>query len=139
MNIIPRDQWLNMENFFDDIFTHRHLTEAEGAFKPRVDIIEKDNNYVFVAELPGVEKKDINVNIQDGVLTIEAKMNEETTSETDQMIRKERRSGFFSRNFNVEKSINVDEIKAEFMNGLLKLTIPKPTEAAKEAHKIDIH
>eukprot|EP00831_Metopus_contortus_P028147 TRINITY_DN23470_c0_g1_i2.p1 TRINITY_DN23470_c0_g1~~TRINITY_DN23470_c0_g1_i2.p1 ORF type:complete len:122 (-),score=23.86 TRINITY_DN23470_c0_g1_i2:98-463(-) len=75
MNIVPRDPWFNMDNFFDDLFTHRHLIEKEGPFKPRVDIIDKDDSYVFIAELPGVEKEDINVNIQDGILTIEAKMN----------------------------------------------------------------
>lgn len=139
MNIVPREQWLNMDNFFDDLFTHRHLIEKEGPFKPRVDIIDKDDSYVFVAELPGVTKEDINVNIQDGVLTIEAKMNEEETSETDHIIRKERRSGFFSRSINVGKNINAADIKAEFINGLLKLTAPKPSETVKEAQKIEIH
>ncbi|MCW8995639.1 MAG: Hsp20/alpha crystallin family protein [Psychromonas sp.] len=138
MNIVPRDPWFNMDNFFDDLFTHRHLIDTEGSFKPRVDIIDKDNEYVFVAELPGVAKEDINVNVQDGVLTIEAKVNKEETSETDRMIRKERRSGFFSRSINVGKSINADDIKAEFINGLLKLTAPKPKETTKEVHKIDI-
>lgn len=138
MNIVPRDPWFNMDNFFDDLFAHRHLIEKEGPFKPRVDIIDKDDKYVFVADLPGVEKKDINVSVQDGILTIEAKIDEEKTSETDRMIRKERRSGYFSRSINVGNNINADDIKAEFTNGLLKLTAPKPTQEVKEVHKIDI-
>ena len=138
MNIIPRDPWFNMDNFFDDLFAHRHLIDKESPFKPRVDIIDKEDKYVFVAELPGVAKEDINVNIQDGVLTIEAKMSEEKTSEKDRVLCKERRSGFFSRSINVGKNINADEIKAEFINGLLKLTAPKPKEEVKEVRKIDI-
>ena len=88
------------------------------------------------SELPGVAKEDINVTIQGGVLTIEVK--EEKTSEADHMIRKERRSGFFSRSISVGENINADEIKAEFTNGLLKLTAPKPTQAIEKVQKFDI-
>lgn len=138
MKIVPRDPWFNMDNFFDDLFTQRHLIEKESPFKPRVDIIEKEDHYLFVADLPGVEKEDINVSIQDDVLTIEAKIDEEKTSETDRMIRKERRSGLFSRSIGVGRNINIDEINAEFSNGLLKLTVPKPKDDIKEVHKIEI-
>lgn len=138
MKIVPRDPWFGMDNFFDDLFAHRRLINDSSAFQPRVDIIEKDDQYVFVAELPGVKKEDISVNFQDGVLTLEAKVDEEKTSETDRMIRKERRSGFFSRSINVGESIAADEIKAEFTNGLLKLTAPKPQKSSKEIRKIEI-
>jgi len=138
MDIIPRDQWFNMDHFFDELFAHRQLKNKEGFFEPRVDIIDKDDCYVFVAELPGVAKEDINVQLQDGVLTIEAKIDEETHSETDRVIRKERRSGFFSRSINVGENVNVKEIKAEFNNGLLKLSAPKRSPDAEEIHKIDI-
>lgn len=138
MNIIPREPWLSMDNFFDEFLAHRQLINDDSVFEPRVDIIDKDDQYVFVAELPGVEKKDIDVDIQDGVLTIKAKVNEEKVSETEHMIRKERRSGFFSRSINVGKNVNADDIKAEFVNGLLKLTAPKPTQSIKEVRKIEI-
>lgn len=138
MNIIPRDPWFNVDTFFDDLFAHRHLLDKEAPYKPRIDIIDKDDHYLFVAELPGVEKKDINVNLHNGILTIEAKTYEETTSETEQIIRKERRAGFFSRSISVGENINADEIKAELNNGLLKLTAPKPEHPIKETHKIDI-
>jgi HSP20 family protein len=138
MNIIPRDPWFNMDTFFDDLFAHRHLLDKEAPYKPRVDIIEKDDHYLFIAEFPGIDKKDISVNIHNGILTIEAQIEEESTSEADRIIRKERRSGFFSRSINVGDNINPDEIKAEFNNGLLKLTAPKPEHPPKETHKIDI-
>jgi len=138
MNIIPRDPWFNVDTFFDDLFAHRHLLDKEAPYKPRIDIIDKDDHYLFVAELPGVEKKDINVSLHNGILTIEAKTYEETTSETEQIIRKERRAGFFSRSISVGENINADEIKAELNNGLLKLTAPKPEQPTKETHKIDI-
>ena len=139
MNIVPRDQWFNMDNFFDDLFSNRHLEDKEGSFKPRVDIIDKDDHYLFIAELPGVAKEDISINMLNGILTIEAKINEETTTEKDHVVRKERKSGFFSRSLNVGENIDADKIEAKFDNGLLKLTAPKPAKSATEMHKIDIH
>lgn len=138
MNIVPRNQWLSPEHFFDDFFTFNKLKGKEGYFEPRVDIIDKDDSYVFVAELPGVDKEDINVHLQDGLLTIEAKVHEEKESETDNVIRRERRSGYFSRSINVGKNIKADEIKAELVNGLLKLTAPKVKQEVSDVHKIEI-
>jgi len=89
MNIVPRDPWFNMDNFFDDLFLHNNQAEQEGFFKPRVDIFDKGDHYLFIAELPGVAKKDINVSTRNGVLTIEAKVSEEHSAEKDQTIRKE--------------------------------------------------
>ena len=139
MNIVPRDQWFNMDTFFDELFSNHSLESKEGTFKPRVDIIDKEDHYLFVAELPGVAKEDININMHNGILTIEAKIDEETTSEEDHVIRKERKSGFFSRNLNVGENIDADKIEAEFDNGLLKLTAAKPEKSTTEMHKIDIH
>jgi len=140
MNIVPRNQWLSPEHILDDFFALNKLKAKQGYFEPRVDIIEKEDKYVFVAELPGVDKKDINVQLQDGLLTIEAKMHEEKESEVDNVIRKEIRSGFFSRSINVGKNIKEKDIKAELVNGLLKLTAPKinPTGNGNEVHKIEI-
>lgn len=138
MNIVPRSQWLSPEHVFDDFFALNKLKGKEGYFEPRVDIIEKDDQYVFVAELPGVDKEDINVQLQDGLLTIEAKVHEEKESEVDNVIKKEIRSGFFSRSINVGKNIKEEEIKAELVNGLLKLTAPKAKPAGHEVHKIEI-
>lgn len=138
MNIVPRDQWFNVNHFFDDFFIHNQLARKSDFFEPRVDIIDKDDHYEFVAELPGVAKEDVNVQFQDGVLTIEAKVNEETSSETDRVIRRERRTGFFRRNINIGENVNTDEIKAEFINGLLKLSAPKQGKEKKEIQKIEI-
>ena len=138
MNIIPRDPWFNVNHFFDDFLEHRQLSLKNGFFEPRVDIIDKEDSYVFIADLPGVAKEDISVNLQDGVLTIEAKIDEETSTENDKVIRKERKSGFFSRRINIGDNISASDISAEFINGVLKLNAPKRQEKAKETHKIAI-
>ncbi len=138
MNIIPRDPWYNVDTFFDDLFAHRHLLDKEAPYKPRIDIIDKGDHYLFVTELPGITKENVNVSLSNGILTIEAKADEEKTSETEHVIRQERRFGLFSRSISVGDNINADDIKAEFKDGLLKLTAPKPTASRKETQKIEI-
>jgi len=138
MNIIPRDNRFNMSHIFDDIFLNEPLKIKDDFFAPRVDVIDKKDCYVFVAELPGVAKEDIDVTLENGVLTIEAKVNDETESEKDNVIRKERKSGFFSRSINIGKEVKASDIKTELVNGLLKLTAPKLDKEVNDKHKIEI-
>ncbi len=139
MNLIPREQWFDMDRIFDSFFSFKRHPDEHEFFKPRVDITEKDDHYEIVAELPGVKKEDINVQLSDGVLTIEAKMDEEQSSEEGKVIRKERRSGFFSRSFTVGTNINADDITANFENGLLNLSAPKFEPAIEDKRKITIN
>lgn len=138
MNIIPREQWFNMNHFFDDLFEKNQLSHKNGLFEPRVDIIDKDDHYVFIADLPGVDKKDISVQFNNGILTMEAKINEQHSSETDRIIRKERRTGTFNRSINLGDNIDAQQINAEFINGLLKVTTPKQQKKISEATNISI-
>jgi HSP20 family protein len=71
MNIVPRSQCLSPEHVFDYFFALNKLKGKEGYFEPRVDIIEKDDQYVFIAELPGVDKEDINIQLENRLLTID--------------------------------------------------------------------
>ncbi len=139
MNLIPREQWFDMDRIFDSFFTFRKHADENEFFKPRVDITDKEDHYEIVAELPGVKKEDINVQLSDGVLTIEAKMDEESSSEKGKVIRKERRTGFFSRSFTVGTNINADDISAHFENGLLSLSAPKFEPQIEDKRKITIN
>nr|WP_280520973.1 Hsp20 family protein [Shewanella salipaludis] len=107
-------------------------------FRPRVDVVEKEDHYEIIAELPGGQKNDINAQLEEGVLTIEAQVVEEKTSEKDKVICKERRIGYFSRSFNIGTNVTADEISASFDNGLLKLTAPKAHPVAEEKRRIAI-
>jgi HSP20 family protein len=138
MNIIPRDNRFDISHVFSDLFLNEPLKIRDGLFEPRVDIIDKDDCYVFVAELPGVAKEDIDVNLENGILTIEAKVSDETESEEDNVIRRERKSGFFSRSINIGKEVKASDIKTELVNGLLKLTAPKFDKEVNDKHKIEI-
>jgi len=138
MSLFPREHWFDMTHFFDDAFNSKRGLAEKEFFAPKVDIIEKDQHFEVIAELPGVNKGDISVQLHDGVLTLEAKTEQESSSENDKVIRKERRTGFFSRSFNVGKGISADDIQAKFDNGLLTLTAPKLQEAIADKRKIEI-
>ncbi|GGA36974.1 Hsp20/alpha crystallin family protein [Paenibacillus physcomitrellae] len=105
----------------------------------RTDIREEKDRYLVEAELPGISKDNIDVELSNDYLTIRAKRDEYTEQQDDlsKMIRKERRSGEFVRRFYVE---NVDEagIKAKLDNGILKLEIPKRPDDGRSKKRIEI-
>ena len=138
MSLLPREQWFDMDNFFDNFFSSKGKEDGKQFFAPRVDITDKEDHYEILAELPGVKKEDVSVQLHDGVLTIEAKTCEETKTEKDKVIRKERRSGFFSRSFTIGSNVSANDIHAKFENGLLTLTAPKMQAAIPDKRKIEI-
>lgn len=86
-----------------------------GSF--RTDILDRGDAYVLQAELPGFRKEDINLELKDGVLTIEAKREEQSEEEKEGYLRRERRTGTFSRRFNVS-GIQEDAVSARFQDGI---------------------
>jgi len=141
MNLIPRDNWLDMDKVFDSFFAPgRLVTDAERAFfAPHVDIVEKDGHYEIKADLPGVKKEDVKVNLENGVLTIEANHQEEKSEEKDgKVIRKERRTGRFLRSFTLGENVQDKDIKANFTDGVLLIEAPKVKPAAPKSRQISV-
>lgn len=141
MNLIPRDSLLSFDNLFDNLMTTpRRLTESSpGFFSPRVDIRETDKYYEVSAELPGVEKKDLNVTLDDGMLTLEAELKQESKKQEGNWLRQERRYGKFQRSFSLQEDITEKEIEASFKDGILTLKIPRRAPKAKASHRVEIH
>jgi HSP20 family protein len=140
MSLIPRDSLFDLDNLFNHFWSPA-VSEGMTAdfFSPRADIKEKKGKYEITADLPGVDKKDLSVTLDNGVLTIEASTEEEKTEEEDgKVIRKERRSGKFMRSFNLGVNVKESDIKANFKNGVLKLTVPKAKERDVEPKRIDV-
>ena len=108
-----------------------------GSWRPVVDIYENEDAVVVKAELPGVDKKDIKVDLKDGVLTLSGERSHEKEVKEDNYYRKEREFGRFHRSFTVPAEIDPDKINAEFKDGVLKVEIPKPEE--KKPKKIAVH
>lgn len=133
MNLIPRSQFSDIDTLFDDFFTgvpmlvkRSGLATSMGGM--RVDIHENDKQYEIVADLPGVKKDDISVTLKDNVLTVAAsKHSESEEKKRGKVIRRERSSGSISRSFTVGSDVKQEDIKANFKDGVLSMTVPKLT------------
>jgi len=111
--------------------------EWSGSFAPAVDVTETGNEYHVRADLPGVKKEDLDISIQDGVLTINAETRrEETQEEQGRVIRQERRYGQFVRSMQLGDVVDVDNIKADYKDGVLDLVLPKAEQI--RPRKIDV-
>ena len=101
----------------------------------KADVIEKDGHYELEADLPGFNKEDIHVDLKDDVLTVTAEHNEESEEKKDgKYLRRERSVRSYRRSFRVE-GLNQDEIKAQYKNGVLTVTVPKH-EALPEKEEV---
>ena len=126
MMIPRRDFGMSLfDDMFKDPFFEEGRTQKKENFPMKTDIIEKDGKYELAMDLPGYEKKDINIEVEDGYLTISATKVENNDEENKKYVHKERYIGKCSRSFFVGEDINEQEIKASFNNGTLCLEFPK--------------
>lgn len=131
MMMIPRSNF----DLFDDFFGEPMFKVSENKIM-KTDIREKDGKYLIDIDLPGFEKKDIKIDVTDGYLTINAKMNEDKIDdEKGKYVRRERYFGECSRSFYVGDDVSEDDIKASFKNGILNIEIPKVDEQEKVSSK----
>lgn len=112
--------------------------EAAWAISPAVDVAEKDASYEITAELPGLDEKDIEVKLANGVLTIKGEKREEREEKQKDYYVSERRYGSFIRSFQVPEGVDADKIVASFSKGVLTLSLPKSAEAKKNEKKIEV-
>jgi HSP20 family protein len=127
--------------FGSNVFDAEPFWRGEIAWgkAPAVDVVEKDKAYEITAELPGIDKNNVDVKLADGVLTIKGeKKDEKEQKEKDRYV-SERRYGAFQRSFRVPDSVDADKIDANFQNGVLTISLPKKPEAAKAEKKIAIN
>ena len=103
---------------------------------PSVDVTESDKEIEITAELPGLEEKDVQINIADNVLTIRGEKKAEKEEKDKQYHRVERSYGAFSRSLELPAGVNPDSIKASIAKGVLTVTVPKP--AAAQVKKIQV-
>ena len=121
--------------FFDDDVLSKLL--AEQTWPVALDVVEEKDQYVLKADLPGINKEDIKVSLESGILTITGERKAETEDKDKQVHRVERSYGRFVRSLNVGTNIDESKIRASYKDGVLQLTVPK-AEAAKPK-SIDVH
>ena len=98
---------------------------ATASWTPSVDITESDESFNLLADIPGVDPKDIEVSMDNGVLTVKGERKSENKTEQDDYRRVERQYGMFSRRFTLPDTANAEKIEAHAEHGVLKVTIPK--------------
>ncbi len=125
-----------MDQIWDSSIASNKDQLSRGDWLPQVDIFEKDKNVVIKAELPGMKKDDIDVSIENNVLTLKGKREMEKEISESDFHRIERAYGTFIRSFSLPKTVDAEKIKASYNDGVLMLTLPKAKEA--EPKRIEI-
>ena len=104
---------------------------------PKVDLVERDNEVMVKAELPGVTKENLEVSMTDHSVTIHATTSHEEKEEKGQYYRREISHGEFERTVPLPDGVNVDEAKANFKNGVLELVVPKTKSTPRKTVKVE--
>ena len=132
MMMVPRRNDFDLiGDLFDDSLFHKNESKLM-----KTDIKELDDKYVIDVDLPGYNKEDIKISVENGYLVINDSTNEEKNEEEKgKVIKKERYYGQCSRSFYISDDLTVEDIKASYKNGTLSLEVPKKDEQEKEAEK----
>lgn len=139
MNIIKYDPFRELRSLQDDVnrlfgsTLSRGGTSDEGTWgggwSPRVDIRENKDTLVIEAELPGMKAEDVDISVENNVLTIQGKREFENKDESENFHRVERHYGSFTRSFTLPPTVSSEDAKANFENGILRLSLAKREEA----------
>ena len=120
-----------MKNVFDRFFTDGDTDQSNvvtSQWAPRVDIREEDKRFLIIADIPGVDPKDIEISMDKGILSIKGERKTETKENDGKFTRVERSHGMFYRRFALPDSADADGINASGKHGVLEISIPKKPE-----------
>jgi HSP20 family protein len=134
------DPLSEMNRLFDQMFGglarrtgDEQRTQVAG-WSPAIDVIQEDEDLVVRAELPGAKHEDVDITVQNGVLTISGKLEEEREEERGGYLVRERRSGSFRRSLQLPQDVDEDQIEANFENGVLEVKIPGAAATQEPKH-----
>ncbi|MBS0581408.1 MAG: Hsp20/alpha crystallin family protein [Proteobacteria bacterium] len=139
MTIVSYEPWALVSRFqrqFDRALKTDGSESASVSWIPQVDIHEEAERFLVVADVPGVEGKDIEITAEKGVLTVKGERHSERKANADGYTRVERASGSFLRRFTLPETADAEAIKASHVNGVLEISIPK--RAQEQPRRITI-
>ena len=135
---VPRNTLINdFDSMLDGIFNDGWNKSIISSNNPSVDIIENENEFELTADLPGLDKKDVNLSLQEGVLKLTADQKTNNDSKDAYWLR-ERYSKTYNRSFTLPNNVVEEKINASFKNGSLKVILPKEEEVKTIVKKIKI-
>lgn len=134
----------DLNSFFPDLAAWRDWTvplwgfREPTTFAPRVDVFERDKMLVVRADVPGLEPKELKVQITNDVLTLEGERRQEEEEHEGDVYRHERSYGHFLRRIPLPEGVEADKAEASFRHGVLEVTMPAPAAATRHAHQLEI-
>ena len=144
MNLISWSPFRELDDFFDrytrEIARLRSGGLEEGMqWRPSADIVENDNEYLIKADLPEVKKEDIDIRVENGVLTLAGERRVEKSTDGEKEHRRETFYGRFARSFSLPEDVDVDKISAECSDGVLKVHLPKSDAKKPKSIEVQVH
>jgi HSP20 family protein len=129
-----------MDRLWDSLVEGRpgRRVEEMGEWLPSLDVSETKNDLLVKAELPGLDPKEIDISVANGILTIKGEKKQEKEEKEENYHLVERSYGSFVRSVQLPKDVQSDNISASFKNGILKITLPKSEESKKKEIKIKV-
>ncbi|MCK5599344.1 Hsp20/alpha crystallin family protein [bacterium] len=129
-----------LENIFKDFLcdmdVHKDNTGKADGWSPRIDIIESKDSYLILAEIPGVKKGDIGIDLENNVITLKGEKTENEIGENEDFLHAERACGSFQRSFRLPEAVDEESVSAKYRDGILRLELPKRKSSASK--KIEI-
>ncbi len=136
----PASIFDDMDKMINNVFENdwNFSVRSKTNWSPAVDVKESDNSFTLTADIPGLTKKEVKVNITDGILSISGERKFEDEKESGNYHYRERRYGSFSRTFNLPETVNDEDISASFKNGILSIELPKHEVVLPKEREIKI-
>ncbi|MDP4268341.1 MAG: Hsp20/alpha crystallin family protein [Bacteroidota bacterium] len=128
----------SLDYFLDNLLNDLPASRTNNTYFPAVNIWETNDNYQLEFNVPGRKKEDFKITVDKNILTVSFEKNEEQKEETKQFIKREFIAQSFKRSFTLDEKINIDSIDAEYVNGLLILSLPKKEEVKVQPKEIAI-
>ena len=134
-----RSLMTDFDRIFDSMFSHDlPRFSSTNSWTPAIDVNETETKFFLSADMPGLDKKDVSVDIHDGVITIKGERGSEDKKSTDGYRIRERQLGSFNRSFRLPDNVNEDKVAAKVKNGVLTVTLPKTKEILPNSRQIKI-
>lgn len=130
----------HFDRMFDDFFgpNRRKMDLQSFDWTPRVNVEELEDKFEITAEIPGMKKEDIDIEVRDGILTIKGERKFEKEEKDTNFNICERSCGTFQRDFTLPENVTTDDIEAEYADGILKLAVPKSEPEKPKEIKIEV-
>jgi HSP20 family protein len=140
----PFREFSTLQDRMNRLFRESHGPEgreealATTSFAPPVDVYEDEHNVTLKIEVPGIDEKDIDVRIENNVLTVHGERKFEKEEKEENFRRVERQYGSFTRTFSLPTTVDAEKVSANYDKGILKVALPKKTEAKPKQIKVSV-